>query len=244
MKVDATTADGTVLSLLCPNTLASQWTCQSILAGRTYPDVPFVGEVRTIVDIGANVGSATVFLAHHHPEARIHAVEPGAEARSFLEQNVAGLPNVTVHPIALADADATTQLFHVAGDIGQASLLDSSDAIGSEEVAVRAAAAWAAEQGIERIDVLKLDVEGYEVAVLESLGSLVSGAKVIHVEYDDRTARRRIEELLATSHELYIGRVFLDQGECTYVRADLVADAEVARAHLRTVFADRLRDQK
>jgi FkbM family methyltransferase len=238
--VEATTADGATLALECPGSLASAWTSRAILAGATYPHIPFAGEVATIVDAGANVGAATVFLAHHHPTARIHAVEPGAAARAFLERNVAGLPNVTVHPIALADADATTRLFHVEGDIGQASLLDSDDAVGSEEVTVRAAGAWATEQGIDRIDILKVDVEGYEVAVLESLGALVAGTKVIHLEYDDRRARRRIEELLAPTHELYVGSVFLDQGECTYVRADLVADPEVARAHLRTVLASRL----
>lgn len=243
MIVEATASDGTTLSVACPETLASKWTCEAILGGRTYPDIPFAGEIATIVDVGANVGSATVFLAHHHPDARVHAVEPGAEARSFLEQNVAGLPNVTVHPVALADADATTRLFHVQGDIGQASLLDSSESIGSEEVTVRAAGAWAAEHGIDRIDILKVDVEGYEMAVLESLGPLVSGAKVIYVEYDDRSARRRIEAMLAPTHELYLGTVFLDQGEVTYVRADLVADAEVARAHLRSVLADRVRAQ-
>lgn len=40
----------------------------------------------------------------------------------------------------------------------------------SEPVQLRAAGAWAAEQGIDRIDVLKVDVEGCEIEVLTSLG--------------------------------------------------------------------------
>jgi FkbM family methyltransferase len=237
----AETVDGATLALDCPEHLAAAWTSRAILEGRTYPEVPFVGEVRTIVDAGANIGAATIFFAHHHPDARVHAVEPGAEARAFLERNVAGLPNVTVHPVALAEADATTRLFHVEGDIGQASLVDSAESIGSEEVVVRAAGAWAAEQGIDRIDILKVDVEGYEVAVLESLGPLVAGAKVIHVEYDDRKARRRIEAMLATTHELYIGTVLLDQGEVTYVRTDLLADTVLAQQSLIAILAARVR---
>ena len=51
----------------CPDTVASRWTCRAILEGRTYPHIPFVGEVRTALDVGANCGAMTVHLARHHP---------------------------------------------------------------------------------------------------------------------------------------------------------------------------------
>jgi FkbM family methyltransferase len=239
--VEATTADGATLAVDCPDNLASRWTSEAILGGRTYPDVPFLGEVRTIVDAGANVGAATVYFAHHHPSATVHAVEPAAAALDYLERNVAGLPNVRVHPLGLADADADGVLFHHPTDLGQSSLVDAGDGAGSEAVTIRAAGPWAAAQGIDAIDILKVDVEGVEVAVLESLGGLVASVKALYVEYDDRAARRRIEALLAPTHELYLGVVFLDQGECTYVRSDLVADPGPAREHLRAVLADRFR---
>ena len=34
-----------------------------IFAGTTYPNIPFVSGVKTILDIGANVGAASVYLA-------------------------------------------------------------------------------------------------------------------------------------------------------------------------------------
>ena len=240
MILEATTAGGAPMSLDCPDNLASRWTCEAILQGRTYPDVPFIGEVRTVVDAGATVGAASVYFAHHHPDAAVHAVEPARAALDYLERNVAGLPNVRVHPVGLADADADAVLFHHPTDLGQSSLVDAGDDAGSESVSVRAAGAWAAEAGIDAIDVLKIDVEGLEVAVLESLGDLVAGVKALYVEYDDRAARRRIEELLAPTHELYLGMVFLDQGECTYLRSDLVVDRAPAREHLRSLLAARM----
>ena len=243
MIVEATTADGATLRVDCPDTLASRWTSEAILQGRTYPDVPFLGPVRTIVDAGANVGAATVYFAHHHPGARIHAVEPAEEALSYLERNVGTLPNVTVHPIGLADNDSTAQLHHSDGDIGQASIHHHAGSASAEPITVRDAGRWAAEQGIAQIDILKIDVEGCEVQVVESLGPLVAGAKVIYIEYDSRDARRRIDTILAPTHELYLGTVFLDQGECAYVRSDLVVDTERAHEHLRRVLADRFRDQ-
>jgi FkbM family methyltransferase len=238
--VEATTADGVTLRVDCPDTLASRWTSEAILQGRTYPDVPFVGEVRTIVDVGANVGAATVYLAHHHPTATVHAVEPADGALAYLRRNVGDLPNVQVHALGLSDADSEGSLFLHPTDLGQSSLVDAGTGGGSQPVAVRAAGPWAAAQGIEAIDVLKVDVEGLEVAVLESLGALVATAKVLYVEYDHRAARRRIEALLAPTHELYLGELFLDQGECTYVRTDLVADAAPAHEHLRAYLARQL----
>lgn len=241
MILETPTDDGTVLHIDCPETIASRWTSQAILRGTTYPWVPFIGDVDTIVDVGANVGAATVYFAHRAPGARVHAVEPGSEARSYLERNVADLPNVTVHPIGLAAADDTAVLHpDPTGDIGQASIRHRTDQPGGEEVTIRAAGAWAAEHGITSIDVLKVDVEGCEVEVIQSLGELVAGAKAVYVEYDDRTARRAIDAFLAPTHELYLGSLFLDQGECLYVRADLVADAEAAREHLRVVLRGRL----
>ena len=106
----------------------------------------------------------------------------------------------------------------------------------SEQIQIRAAGAWAAEQGLTEIDVLKVDVEGCEAEILESLEALLPTVKVLYVEYDSRAARRTIEALLADTHELYISRSFLDQGETLYLRKDLVVDTEVAHAHLRELW--------
>ena len=89
----------------------------------------------------------------------------------------------------------------------------------TERVPLRAAGAVAVELGDDPIDVLKVDVEGCEVQVLESLGpDRLASVKVLYVEYDHRDARRRIEELLAATHELcYSSMLLLDQGEVVYV---------------------------
>lgn len=57
--------------------LASRAHILRILQGETYPCLPDIGHIATIVDIGANVGAASIMLAVKDPEARIHAFEPG-----------------------------------------------------------------------------------------------------------------------------------------------------------------------
>jgi FkbM family methyltransferase len=207
-----------------------------ILEGQTYPSLPFVDDVRVVFDVGANCGAASVHFARHHPDAIVHAFEPGREARSYLERNVASLPNVRVHPIGLYSVDRQARLSRGDGDLGMASVIRRQVNLDeSEPVELRAGGAWAADQGIERIDILKVDVEGCEIEVLEGLAALLPTVKVLYVEYDSRHARKALGRLLDRTHELYTGNMFLDQGECSYLRAD-VAALDAATEHLRRAF--------
>jgi hypothetical protein len=68
--------------------------------------------------------------------------------------------------------------------------------------------------------------------VLEGLAPLLHTVKVLYLEYDSRQSRRVLERMLDATHELYTGMLFLDQGECVYLRNDF-ADLDVAGEHLR-----------
>jgi FkbM family methyltransferase len=237
MRFTVRSDDGEAIDFECPDSVGSRWTNAQILKGQTYPFLPFVDDVRLVFDVGANCGAASVHFAHHYPDAAIHAFEPGREARSYLERNVAELPNVDVHPFGLYSVNRHARLYRGDDDLGKASVIRRTVNLDeSEPVELRAGGAWAAERGINRIDILKVDVEGCEVEVLEGLRGLLPTAKVLFVEYDSRHARRAVGRLLDATHELYIGKLFLDQGECTYLRSDL-AELEAATKLLRDVFA-------
>lgn len=231
MQIKVTDEAGHDIVFDAPDSLESRWTCSAILEGRTYPHLPFIGEVGTVWDAGANCGAAAVHLARCHPSAVVHAFEPAREALGFLRRNVSELGNVVVHPFGLHDADHRAPLYAHPTDLGQASIVAPDDPSGfrtEETVELRSAGGFAAASGTTQIDVLKLDVEGCEVAVIESLGTLVERIKVIYVEYGSRQDRRVIDRLLAPSHELYFSACStLDQGEIVYLRADLADHAAV-----------------
>jgi FkbM family methyltransferase len=241
MRFTVGSDDGELIEFECPDSVASRWTNASILEGRTYAFLPFVDDVRIVFDVGANCGAASVHFARHYPGATVHAFEPGREARSYLERNVASLPNVCVHPVGLYADDRQARLYRGDGDLGMASVIRREVNLDeSEPVELRAGGTWAADRGIDRVDVLKVDVEGCEIEVLEGLAGLLPTVKVLFVEYDSRQARKRLGHLLDETHELYVGKEFLDQGECTYLRAD-VAELDVATEALRQAFAAALR---
>lgn len=225
--------DGTPIEFECADTIASRWVCGEILVGNTYPVLPFVDDVRIVFDVGANCGAATVHFARHYPDAAVHSFEPGSEPGAILRRNADWYPNVQVHPFGLHSADQTVPLYKGDGDTILGSVFRRDiNTDESEPVQLRAGGPWAEEQGIERIDVLKIDVEGCEADVLESLVPLLATVKVLYVEYDSRAARRDVARLVGATHELYNGVMFLDQGECVYLRKDL-ADLDVASAFLR-----------
>lgn len=216
----------------------ARWVAEPILTGHTYPCLAFV-DARVVVDVGANCGAASVYFAQRHPMATVHAIEPGGEQRACMERNVRGFPNVVIHPIALGDVDGRGLLYAGEGDTGLASLVKSPwNSDESEEVAVRSGVMWAQENGIDRIDVLKVDAELSELAVFSSLKPYLPETSVVYLEYGSRHNRRAIHRMLDDTHDLYLGMMSLDQGECTYLRRDL-AELDVAKERLVEIFVER-----
>jgi FkbM family methyltransferase len=199
-----------------------------IFAGTTYPNIPFVSGVKTILDIGANVGAASVYLAMSYPEARVYAFEPGNDALSLLRSNVEQLGNVSVFPFGLYDQDKTLPLFHGKNDSVESSLCASTrTGPEAERVRLQCASQFLSDYGIANVDILKIDTEGFELPILRSLGAYLPEVKVLYVEYHSERDRRMIDEMLAETHVLWRGHVtFAYRGEFCYLKRELVPDED------------------
>ena len=126
----------------------------------------------TVVDVGANSGLFSLLAARRDPTVTVHAIEPVERVFSVLESNVAlnGLENVTCHRFACSDRSGTATLHVPAGEPVpvMASLLTGwpDTAATGEEVGCRTIDDLVATAGITRVDVIKIDAEGSEDAVL------------------------------------------------------------------------------
>jgi len=96
MRFTAVAADGAPIDFECFDTSAARSACDAILGGKTYPFLPFVGDVQMVFDVGAGCGAATVHFARHYRDAQIHAFEPDDESRAILRRNAAEYANVRV----------------------------------------------------------------------------------------------------------------------------------------------------
>jgi FkbM family methyltransferase len=197
---------------------------EEILGGKTYPEVPFVTNVRTIIDVGANIGAAAAFLATTYPAATVYALEPATAAFALLQRNVETLSQVRIFHHGLFSDEKSLALYPGRNDSVESSIFPSNrtnDA--GETITLRAVSAFLAEENLDQIDILKLDTEGCEVPILRALRPQIAGMKLIYVEYHSDRDRRLIDELLAATHVLWRGHCALaHRGEFCYLRRDLL----------------------
>jgi len=134
-----------------------------------------LGPDSVFIDVGANQGEFTLVAAKHARRGRVIAVEPVPSLREDLAANLRlnGFDNVTVVALALADRPGTLTLYAddrtVEGfrNEGTASLWSGgvrAQVVG--EVEVDTLDRVVSRLALERIDLMKVDVEGAELAVL------------------------------------------------------------------------------
>ena len=197
-----------------------------IFAGTTYPNIPFVTDVKTILDVGANVCAASIYFAMSYPGAQVYAFEPGSAPFSLLQANVQPLRNISVFPFGLFSSDRTLSLFKGKNDSVESSVCPTTRTAGEgERIRLVGASQFLSQHGIENVDILKIDTEGCEVPILQSLGDYLPEVKVLYVEYHSERDRRMIDGILAETHVLWRGQVsFVYRGEFCYVKRELVPD--------------------
>jgi FkbM family methyltransferase len=221
------------------DSITSRFVSNDILQGLTYPCVPFASEVRVVVDVGANIGAASCFFARLYPHAVVHALEPSPEPFALCTRNVADFPNVRAEQIALHAYDGTADLYPVTEDSITASLYPPAEPVGDPiSVSVRAAGSWARERSVERLDILKIDTEGGEVAILESFGQLIDTVRVLYVEYHSDDDRRIIDQMIAASHVIGFGAMTATSGEITYLNRSIMPTQSEMEAWVRRLFIE------
>jgi FkbM family methyltransferase len=128
-------------------------------------DRPFV-----FIDIGANVGLFSLFVAAKATNARILAIEPEPGNMARLAFNVASNGALPIRPLALAlgedESDVAIALnAHDRGGTRAQPVTDAS-AVGLTRVRCRPLLSVLREEGLNAIDALKIDIEGMEDRVL------------------------------------------------------------------------------
>jgi FkbM family methyltransferase len=125
-----------------------------------------------VVDAGAHVGQYTVIAsALVGAEGRVHAFEPDPETFRQLQANVAlnRCRNVACNPVALSRDDGTATLFlSDVSNVGGNSLRPTVCYRGRRtEVRLQTLDRYAMSATLPRLDVLKADVEGAELFLLQ-----------------------------------------------------------------------------
>ncbi len=177
---------------------------------------PYIRPGGTVLDIGAHVGSTALSLAEAvGPTGTVIAFEPDPISadlfRRAIEKSMAR--NITLHPFALGAHDGSATLFHNPSNRADNRLvMDPTMSPRAEpvRVQVRMLSSLAAEEPdlFSNISAIKLDVQGYEMRVIEGMADWVRGLErkpLLHMElwpYGLRQARTSVRDLLALLADL------------------------------------------
>lgn len=151
------------------------------------------GPGTVFLDIGANVGQHSLFMSAH--ATQVHAFEPWAVARRAITRKIAlnRIGNVTVHSIGLSDHDheeiyyAPTLSNRGTGSFVASHNLSNRNA---GRLPLVAGDTYLAAHGIDRVDVIKVDVEGFEPQALAGLAATIARCRpVVALECNPASAR-------------------------------------------------------
>jgi FkbM family methyltransferase len=150
--------------------------------------VTLIGDAKSIFDVGANCGIFAALCAQRFPTAAIHAFEPAEGLQPALAHNCSA-DNISVHQLAVGERDEVVTLYVHPGSQQANSLQPSAvevfleaDKIQKETIRCVAVDSFMAEHSITSIDVLKVDVQGWEGPVLRGAQSALSSVRYLFVE--------------------------------------------------------------
>ncbi len=133
-----------------------------------------------IYDCGANVGTSCLFFKKEYPTAVVHAFEPDPKVFSALKHNmeVNGIKDVHLHNAAVWKEEGSLSFASEGADSGALITERKKESINVK--AIRLRDLLAKEQ---RVDLLKIDIEGAETAVVEDCQDVLDRVEHLFIEY-------------------------------------------------------------
>ncbi len=127
----------------------------------------------TILDVGAHIGYYSLLFAKSTGQSgRVFAFEPSTQTHDRLLENISlnDLANITTVKAAASDEAGTATINLAAGsNTGSTSLHFDTGAVGTEQVETIAIDDYLEQHGIDEVNLIKIDVEGHELSVLQGL---------------------------------------------------------------------------
>jgi len=134
-----------------------------------------------IIDCGANIGLASIYFKFHFPDVKIYAFEPEISNFKMLKKNVANYKDVFIFQKAIWYESANLNLMHHSSHDSFSVKekfpglnLGTIDAISINDIIVQ--------QGISRIDLLKIDIEGAELPLFSYKTEWIDKVNVFIIE--------------------------------------------------------------
>lgn len=151
-------------------------------------NLPSAEKDLVVFDIGANTGNTTLEYKEAFPDATIHAFEPGPETFKKLKKATSALEGVHLWNCGMGASPAELPFFENSHHDMSSFLPLSTCGWGEVEketrVPVRTVDEFCETEGIERIDVLKTDTQGFELEVFKGAERMMREDRIRFVFFE------------------------------------------------------------
>lgn len=170
----------------------------------------------TCFDVGANRGAYAAGVARLPHGPTVHSFEIDPDTFRHLEREMASYPNVRCHGFGLSSSAGDVQIQALPDDTGTGIATLHREKATAKAAVVRTLDDVVEEGAVARIDLLKIDTEGHELAVLQGASRSLGAGRVAAIQfeygitaYPNRTYLRDLYDLLVPLG-FAIGRLYPD----------------------------------
>ncbi|MFO7756428.1 MAG: FkbM family methyltransferase [Bacteroidales bacterium] len=163
----------------------------------------------TIIDIGANLGYYTrIFARACGPGGNVYAVEPVPLYRRILKKNTSGLDQVKILPYALGDRESVEEM-GIPGDQpyrhGLTRIIGKDEDKEKASFSVQVKTPEALFSGLDQLDYIKCDIEGYENRVIPGFAEIIRRDRpIIQIELSEENREAVNKFLTGEGYRSYI----------------------------------------
>ncbi len=192
--------------------------------GYAFPKPHRLKRPLTVFDVGANVGLFSIYVKMVDPKSTVYCFEPVSTTFGLLKKNLEKLMRINQFPFGLYNQDTTADIHIHGANTGQNSVKNcNAGFVGNETINLKDAGRTYDRLGLSRLDVLKIDTEGCEVEILESLGPRLKNIDYILLEYHSESDRRDIDDILADFTVFQGKSEFVGSGVAKYMNNRLLS---------------------
>lgn len=142
-------------------------------------------EPQVIIDAGANIGLASIYFANIYPNAKIISLEPEKNNFEMLKKNVVNYKNII--PINAALWSKNEEIYIIDNNKGNDSFQVSKDNVQDPQKIDAFTVDKIMEMfDLQKIDILKIDIEGAEKEVFENPITWINNINAIAIELHER----------------------------------------------------------
>lgn len=141
---------------------------------------------QVIFDVGANVGDWSKRIAELMPSACVYAFEPIPMTFQKLEANLSSFSNIKTQKIGLSDQNKKVNFYQFAENSLFSSQFDRIEFLDKIEVKVvlEKGDDFCSHLQIHQIDLMKIDVEGLEMSVLNGFERMLTSSKIKLIQFE------------------------------------------------------------